>query len=238
MKKITRAELATSNGKEGKPTYIAYEGKVYDLGDSKLWIKGGHMKRHNAGALIVDEIKDAPHGPEVLERFSVAGELLEEAPAEIPASAEGEPTFRDRMKPFEWHIKHGHPMTVHYPIAFMTAVSFFVLLYLLTGHRAFETTSFYLMALGLIAAPVAIITGLITWWYNYNAAVFYIIRRKMQLSAVLCVVGLVMVIWRASVPEVLTGDLKLAWLYVIAAFIFTPLVALLGYYGGKLTFGS
>ncbi len=237
MRKMTRAELSEFNGKEGRSTYIAYEGKVHDLSGSEKWINGKHMGRHNSGVVIVDEIENAPHGPEVLEKFPVVGEILEEAQAEKVVSA-GVPSLRERMKPFEWPIRHGHPMTVHYPIAFMMATSFFVLLYILTGHRNFETTSFYLMILGLIASPVAVTTGLITWWYNYNSAITYIIRRKMMLSAVLVAVSLVMVIWRATTPEIFTGEMGFWWLYLILTLIITPLVALIGFYGGKLTFGS
>lgn len=237
MKKIARAELGTFDGKEGRATYIAYQGKVYDLSGSKKWIKGKHMGRHDSGAVVVNELEEAPHGPEVLEKFPVVGDLMEE-PSTIKAAPESEISFRERLKPFEWPIRHGHPMTVHYPIAFMMATSFFVLLYLLTGKRAFETTSYYLMIPGLIATPAAMTTGLITWWYNYKAEMFFIIRRKMQLSLVLLVVGLVMVIWRTASPEILTTEMSLFWIYLTLTQIVTPLVVLLGYYGGKLTFGS
>ena len=49
MKEYTPDELAGYNGAEGKPIYIAHDGKVYDVSESKLWRNGVHMKRHHAG---------------------------------------------------------------------------------------------------------------------------------------------------------------------------------------------
>jgi predicted heme/steroid binding protein len=45
LKEFTREELAKYNGKEGQPVYVAYDGKVYDVSESKLWKTGAHMMR-------------------------------------------------------------------------------------------------------------------------------------------------------------------------------------------------
>ncbi len=36
MRKFTREELKKYDGKNGRPAYIAYKGKVYDVSDSHL----------------------------------------------------------------------------------------------------------------------------------------------------------------------------------------------------------
>ena len=49
MKEFDADELAGFNGENGNPIYVAYDGKVYDVSESKLWRKGQHMKRHRSG---------------------------------------------------------------------------------------------------------------------------------------------------------------------------------------------
>jgi predicted heme/steroid binding protein len=76
LKKFTAKELEEFNGKNGKPTYVAYKGKVYDFSQSAFWISGEHMGMHNAGKDITEELELAPHGKEVLERMKLIGTLV------------------------------------------------------------------------------------------------------------------------------------------------------------------
>lgn len=75
MREFTRRELAEYNGKNGKPVYIAYNGKVYDVTHSFLWKKGRHQAMHKAGIDLTDELLDAPHGEDLLERVPLIGVL-------------------------------------------------------------------------------------------------------------------------------------------------------------------
>jgi len=68
LQKFTVKELEEYNGKDGKPTYVAYQGKVYDLSQSGLWVDGDHMGSHQAGKDVTEEVDLAPHGEEVLDR--------------------------------------------------------------------------------------------------------------------------------------------------------------------------
>jgi predicted heme/steroid binding protein len=74
-KKITLEELKQYNGKNGKPAYIVYQGKVYDVSQSKLWSDGDHMGLHEAGKDLTDDIDLAPHREEVLERAKLIGTI-------------------------------------------------------------------------------------------------------------------------------------------------------------------
>jgi predicted heme/steroid binding protein len=49
----------------------SYEGVVYDLTDSRIWRNGRHARRHDAWSDLSGEMAEAPHGPEVLDRFPV-----------------------------------------------------------------------------------------------------------------------------------------------------------------------
>jgi len=75
-KKITLEELKQYDGKNGKPAYIAYQGKVYDVSQSRLWSEGDHMGLHEAGKDLTDDIDLAPHREEVLERAKLIGNVV------------------------------------------------------------------------------------------------------------------------------------------------------------------
>jgi predicted heme/steroid binding protein len=74
---FTREELARCNGKDGAPAYIAYEGRVYDVSPSFLWQRGRHQVRHLAGLDYTGGLRNAPHGPEMFDRLSLVGILVE-----------------------------------------------------------------------------------------------------------------------------------------------------------------
>jgi predicted heme/steroid binding protein len=66
LKKFTAEDLKQYNGQEGKPAYIAFEGKVYDVTNSSLWQDGDHLGAHQAGKDLTEAIQSAPHSDEVL----------------------------------------------------------------------------------------------------------------------------------------------------------------------------
>jgi predicted heme/steroid binding protein len=72
---FTTEELAKFDGKDGRPAYFAYEGKVYDVTKSKFWKNGKHPGGHLASQDLTDSLLPAPHGAEVLKRFPVVGIL-------------------------------------------------------------------------------------------------------------------------------------------------------------------
>jgi len=75
-KKFTLEELKQYDGKNGKPAYIAYKGKVYDVTDNYLWLDGNHQGEHEAGKDLTEEMAQAPHGEETLERVKLIGTLV------------------------------------------------------------------------------------------------------------------------------------------------------------------
>lgn len=75
QKKITRQELEANDGKNGKPAWFAYKGKVYDVTDSSFWMDGEHMSMHNAGKDLTEDLEMAPHSDENIERVKYIGDL-------------------------------------------------------------------------------------------------------------------------------------------------------------------
>jgi predicted heme/steroid binding protein len=76
-KKISKQELEENNGKNGKPAYIVYNGKVYDVSESSMWIDGEHMGLHQAGKDLTEELEMAPHRDENLNNVKFVGELAQ-----------------------------------------------------------------------------------------------------------------------------------------------------------------
>jgi len=64
--------LSACDGKDGRPAFIAYKDKVYDVSGLKLWRNGAHMK-HSSGYDLTDMLAKAPHGEEKLEGLKTAG---------------------------------------------------------------------------------------------------------------------------------------------------------------------
>ena len=75
---FTRDELKKFDGEDGRPLYIVFRGKVYNLSASRLWVNGKHMAVHQFDEDLEATIKQAPHSEEVLNRFSTIGELRTE----------------------------------------------------------------------------------------------------------------------------------------------------------------
>ncbi len=75
-KKVTRQELEENNGKNGKPAYLAYKGKVYDVSESSFWLDGEHLGMHNAGKDLSEELEMAPHREENFQRVKFVGDLV------------------------------------------------------------------------------------------------------------------------------------------------------------------
>jgi predicted heme/steroid binding protein len=76
---FTREELATYNGQNGAPAYVAYNGRVYDISHSFVWAGGVHEMSHDAGDELTESFGRAPHGFENrLALFPVVGLFVEE----------------------------------------------------------------------------------------------------------------------------------------------------------------
>ena len=229
MKEFTSKELSSFNGKDGNPVYIAFEGKIYDVSKSPLWSSGSHMKRHPSGKDLTGEISAAPHGQEVLERYPQVGILKKGAPEELKHLP---PILQNLVQRFPMARRHPHPMIVHFPIAFLMGASLFVLLHLLFQNFSFEIVSFYLLILGAISSPFAMATGLFTWWVNYRLKLNLFVKRKIQLSILLLIFEIILIFWRSFSIKISNP------IYLIIMLLLPPIVALLGYYGGQMTFPS
>ena len=234
MKKFELQALAEFDGrKEGGPIYIARDGKVFDVTASKLWQTGIHMKRHQAGQDLTADFSAAPHGEEVFERFPQIGVLVEKSDAIDQRLPHWLARFLNRYAFFK---RHPHPMLVHYPIVFMFSTTGFVLLALITGNRSFETTALHCLGASLIFTPLAMATGFLTWWINYEARPMRPVHIKIWSSLLLLLDGAIVFTWRLLAPDILINRGPDNFLYIFLICSLVPLVSIIGWFGAQLTF--
>ena len=232
MKRLTEEELAEYNGKNGKPVYIAHEGKIYDVSESKLWKTGLHMIRHQSGQDLTLDIQAAPHEVDVLERFPQVGELAKAHVIEPNMPA----LLSWLIKKYPMLRRHPHPMTVHFPIVFMISTAVFNLLYLITGIHAFETTAFHCLGGGVIFIPVAGTTGYYTWWMNYMSQPMRAVTIKKRVVVMLFLTAAVAFIWHAAVPDIMNMKSVRSIVYLLLTLSLFPMVTVIGWFGASLTF--
>ena len=202
MEKFDLQSLAGFNGANGKPVYIAYHGKVFDVSNSKMWKGGLHMKRHAAASDLSVWLAAAPHGEEVLTRYPQVG-ILEAAIEPLrPMPA----WLSSLLRRFPMLERHPHPMTVHFPIVFLLAVSFFNVLYLVTGDGPFERTALHCLAGGALFMPVGMLTGLFTWWLNYLAKPMRPVLIKITLSSIVLILSVILLLWRMADPLIMQAS--------------------------------
>lgn len=232
MQTFTQEQLAEYNGRDGNPAYIAYGGRVYDVGGSRMWKGGRHMNRHSAGTDLSSALQAAPHDTGVLERYPQVGVL--KSGQETGGSVPGRLAWLLSANPF--FRRHPHPMTVHFPIVLLLAAPFFNFLFLVTGNRDFETTSFHCLGGGILFTAVAMATGFFTWWYNYMAKKMKPVTIKIILSSCILVISSVMFAWRWNMPGVMEDLHGGNILYFVLSLTLLPLISIVGWYGATLTF--
>jgi predicted heme/steroid binding protein/uncharacterized membrane protein len=234
MKDYNPLELAEQNGKEGNSALVAVEGKVYDVSASKRWMHGNHMKRHQAGQDLSEEIGGAPHGLDVLDRVPLVGKYV--APVQEPrAGLKGKIDAWLDKHPF--FRRHPHPAVVHYPVGMLSLAPVFYVLGLYFNSPRTEWVAYCCTIVGLLTIPAAMITGYFTWWINYDMTDFPIIRMKRQLAWI----ALFIVVFSFCIRTFLINDpLRISdvcvMVYAAGLVALAALASYVGFLGGRLTF--
>lgn len=74
MQTYTRSQLALRNGQDREEIWVAWQGNIYDVTESRLWRNGKHYE-HWAGQDLTPELEKAPHTAKVFEKFKIIGVL-------------------------------------------------------------------------------------------------------------------------------------------------------------------
>lgn len=236
LKRFTVEELKGFDGTNGKPAYIGYKDRVIDVTQSKMWRNGSHMKRHTAGVDLTSAIGDAPHDIDVLDRFPQVGILVREEAKEAEEERRMPGFLAKLLERVPFLERHPHPMTAHFPVAFMIGAPLFTLLYLITGVKGFDTTALYSLGAGILFSVVTIPTGFFTWWLNYLARPMKAIIIKITVSSSMVVVAVIAFIWRIEQPSILDHLSGANIIYLVLVLLLLPMIAVVGWYGATLTF--
>ncbi|MGD9819383.1 MAG: DUF2231 domain-containing protein [Desulfomonilaceae bacterium] len=234
MKTFSLEEISRCDGKDGRPSLVVVDGKVYDVSSSKRWVGGQHMRRHQAGGDLGADIKAAPHGREVLERVELLGHLVMTFNEKSPGLKGSIETFLERH-PF--YRRHPHPAMVHFPLGLLLITPVFEIAAILTGSVYTEWAAYLTLAFGSLSILGAIVTGYMTWWLNYDAKESKVIKTK-RISAWTAFLLAVLACFLRSF--VIVDPLRLSdtvvTMYLINVLSVAALIGYTGFLGGKLTF--
>ncbi|MBN1153805.1 cytochrome b5 [candidate division KSB1 bacterium] len=231
---LDKKKLEENNGKDGKPTYVVVDGKVYDLSESKLWRNGVHMNRHHSGQDLSASLEAAPHGKEVLEKFKQIGTFVDEMKADVyPLPA----WLNKLVNSYPFLKRHPHPMIVHFPMAFFIAAALFLAwYYLVSPLEPMLDSALYLHVLGILSIPFAIASGWLSWRINYLGKSNPYIKRKIYLTFLLFVLTIIALIMMVNNPLILKQPQGLQLVVPVIIFLYLPIVSIIGQHGGKLVY--
>ncbi len=220
-------ELKKFDGKDGRSAYIAYKGNIYDVTGSKLWKNGSHINRHFAGEDLTHQMAVAPHADDVMGRYKIVDKLeTEEKPVEIDKM--------DKRRDF-YRKFHPHPVLIHFPMALFFFTFIMQLLFLIFNFSPYENAAYYSLFIGVVLAYPATASGIYSWWINYQSLLTRTFKIKLYMSILLLILTSASLLFRILVPDISFTAGAGFYIYNAMLFLGFPVVTIVGYYGGKIT---
>ena len=230
---MTVDELKLYDGRNNAKAYVAYKNVVYDVTGSSFWQGGEHEGIHNAGQDLTSALAGAPHGEEVFKRFPVVGTL-----EGVQPHKEEKPTTIRKSLGIWYKRFHPHPMLVHFPIALHLFAAGLDLLFLTVPKEAYAIGVFYSFFVATVMGFFAMIPGLLSWWINYNLSTHRAFIIKIVVATLTLLLGVVNIGLYLENPNIVY-EYSFNGIIYHAIILFTGLtVIVLGYYGGKITWGD
>jgi predicted heme/steroid binding protein/uncharacterized membrane protein len=227
---VKKDELKAYNGKDGRPAYVVYKGRIYDVTRSGHWEDGFHMGRHRAGEDLSDFLSMAPHETEVFERVELVGNI-EEGPGE--RAVDRKEALRRFYRKF-----HPHPIFIHFPIALFAFSALMQFIFLLTENSSFENAACYAIIIASLGIVPAMASGMFSWWINYDLTLTAIFKNKLTFSIILLSSAAFLVAARLYMPDIASRSNLLSYVYNALIFLNVPVTLFIAYNGGKITWPS
>lgn len=230
---MTLEQLKQYNGQNQQKAYIAYKGNVYDVTHSPLWENGTHQNMHEAGVDLTDALANAPHAEEVFAKFEIVDTLDENVRNDENDHDRNDEKRRDWIR---WYRKyHPHPMLVHFPIALHLFAAGLNLIFLFQPNPSFATAVFYTFFVSTVLGVFTMLSGIFSWWINYQLALTHIMVKKLTFSIITLIFGIIGITIYLNDPNVVYSTTLSSIFYHGTIFLTGITVIILGYYGGKLT---
>ncbi|UPT78457.1 2-oxoacid:acceptor oxidoreductase subunit alpha [Sulfurovum sp. XGS-02] len=225
---MTLEKLKQFNGQNKQKAYIAYKGNIYDVTESPLWENGTHQNVHEAGVDLTDALADAPHAEEVFKKFQIVDTL-----DGYVEKVQNDPKRTDWVK---WYRKfHPHPMLVHFPIALHLFAAGLDLIFFFQLSTSFATAVFYTFFASTLMGVFTMLSGILSWWINYQLAFSPILLKKLTFSIITLILGVIGIVIYLNDPDVVYTTTLPSIIYHGTILLTGITVIVLGYYGGKLT---
>lgn len=234
MKTFSVEEISKSDGKDGNPSLVVVESRVYDVSSSKRWTGGIHMRRHQAGSDLTLDLKAAPHGTEVLERVELVGQLIQPA---RNSSTGLRGSLEELLEKHPFFRRHPHPAIVHFPLGLLMIAPILQIAALVTRSSSTEWAAYLLLLIGSVSIVGSIATGYMTWVVNYEASDSKIIKSKRRMAWLALALAVVAFYTRTFVVnDPLQFNDTFVLLYTLNVIGLSASVGYTGFLGGKLTF--
>ncbi|NLX19203.1 MAG: rubredoxin-type Fe(Cys)4 protein [Desulfobulbus sp.] len=163
------------------------------------------------------------------------------AGAAAKADASGPSTAQQRLYAFtsEQILKHHlHPIMSHTPNGVLPMALVFLLITALFSFSMFDAAVFYSYLFVLLAMPLVLFTGYETWKKRYRGALTPIFKTKIGASVVTVFLLILLTIWRAIDPDIVTEPSTGRWFFLGLSIVLVGAVGVAGHMGGKLVFGG
>jgi uncharacterized membrane protein len=85
-------------------------------------------------------------------------------------------------------------------------------------------------------SPFAMLTGAVSWFFNYGRVLDGRFSAKISLSIILLIVEVFALALRTAHPNAVVDQEPLGRVYLLAALVVVPLVAMLGWIGARIAF--
>lgn len=251
---MTKEQLKEFNGKDGKPAYIGYKGKVYDISKSDFWPAGEHMGRFKAGEDLTDSIDMSPHGEKNIFRYE-AVDTLEDGTVQdtntetVVPNSENMLSDMDKkmMAKRQWYKKnHPHPKIIHFSIG-MFGLAFFlqilaIVLHIIDYTKLEMPVASFISLFSVLTTVFAIVftlpaiaSGALSFYINYNGFANSILKKKMAGSIALLIVSVIAAFIGYNETSSTLSYNPIFSVYTLLSLVNFIIVTFIAANGGKIT---